>query len=112
MKIISVSRKKIIVHEDCYAKFTSANGNFPLAGIAIPILNLDDIRTEKENLETISEYKQRLKIPDHVLSIKAHSDYRKHPELNEETPRTHPSPEILKTLPHQTTYSWEKTVCP
>jgi hypothetical protein len=108
-KIISVSRKKIVVHEECYAKFNSVNGMYPLAGFKVPSLHLDNLKSEAENLETIKEYKNRVGIPDHVLSIKSLSDYRKHPELNEPTPPTHPSTEMMKTLTSQAQESGEKT---
>jgi hypothetical protein len=109
-KILSVSRKKILVHEEYYAKYNPANGNNPLKNFDVPVLNLDELKTETENLESIREYKERLQIPDHVLSIKSLSDYRKHPELNEETPPTHPSPEMMKALSYQTPDSGENTV--
>jgi len=108
-KIISVSRKKIVVHEEYYAKFDHTSGATPLMNFAVPVIDLDDIKTESENLETIMEYKKKMNIPDHVLSIKSLSDYRRHPELNEETPPTHPSPEMLQQLTSQTTDSGEKT---
>jgi hypothetical protein len=77
-KILSASRKKILVHEEYYAKFNPANGNNPLKKFAVPVLKLDELKTKKENLESIREYKERLQIPDHVLSIKSLSDYRTH----------------------------------
>jgi hypothetical protein len=68
-KILSVSKKKIIVHEEFYAKFNSANGSNPLAHFLVPVIDLDGITTQAENLERIQEYKNKLEIPDHVLSI-------------------------------------------
>jgi hypothetical protein len=97
-KIISVSRKKIIVHEEFYAKFDQTSGSFPLQHFSVPAINLEDVKTENENLESIREYKERMKIPDHVLSIKSLSDYRKHPEINEPTPPTQPSPAMMQQL--------------
>jgi hypothetical protein len=81
-KILSVSRKKIIVREEYYAKFDWTSGGLPLNTFSVPVLDLDEIKTANDNLETIREYKDRMKIPDHVLSIKSLFDYRKHPELN------------------------------
>jgi hypothetical protein len=89
-KILSVSKKKIVVHEECYAKFDSAKGTNPLAHFVIPVIDLDNTRTEIENLEKITNYKKEYNIPDHVLSIKALSDFQKHPELNIATPTTRP----------------------
>jgi hypothetical protein len=37
-KIISVSQKKIIVDEECYAKFSSVSGMYPFAGFEVPRL--------------------------------------------------------------------------
>jgi hypothetical protein len=108
-KIISVSRKKIIVHEEFYAKFDPAKGGLPLDNFTVPVINLEDIKTETENLETIKEYKERMKIPDHVLSIRSLSDYKKHPELNEPTPTTRPSPAMMKQLDNLTPDPGEKT---
>ena len=97
-KIISVSRKKIIVHEEFYVKYDPTKGGLPLDNFKVPVINLDEVKTEQENLETIREYKDRMKIPDHVLSIKSLSDYRKHPELNEPTPPTQPSPAMMSEV--------------
>jgi len=58
-KILSVWKKKILVHEECYAKFDSANGTNPLAHFVIPVIDLDNTKTEVENLETIREYKKK-----------------------------------------------------
>jgi len=43
-KIISVSRKKLVVHEECYAKFDFSKGNLPLQNFEIPILDLNAIK--------------------------------------------------------------------
>jgi hypothetical protein len=100
-KIISVSRKKLVVHEECFAKFDLSKGGFPLSNFEIPVLDLNAIKTETQNLESIKEYKDRMQIPDHVLSIKSLSDYRRNPELNESTPPTHPPREMMKMLSNQ-----------
>jgi hypothetical protein len=78
-KILSVSKKKIVVHVECYAKFDNANGTNPLAHFVIPMIDLDNTKAEVENLEKISGYKKKYNIPDHVLSVKALSDFQKHP---------------------------------
>ncbi len=54
-KIISVSRKKIIVHEEFYAKYDPTKGGLPLDNFVVPVVNLDEVKTEQENLETIRE---------------------------------------------------------
>jgi hypothetical protein len=79
----------------------------PLASFAIPTIDLDEEKTAMENLERISEYKEKLKIPDHVLSIKSLSDHNRHPELNESMPPTHP-PQSMH-LNYQPTAPGEKT---
>ena len=95
-EILSVSRKKIHVHEECYAKFDPSEEEMPLAYFAIPTINLDEEKTAAENLEKISDYKSKMRIPDHVLSIKSLSDYNRHPELNEPIPPTHQSESIYE----------------
>ncbi len=45
-KIVSVSKKKIILHEECYAKFNSANGINPLANFAVPVIDIRKPRRE------------------------------------------------------------------
>jgi hypothetical protein len=108
-KILSVSKKKIIVHEEFYAKFNSANGSNPLAHFLVPVIDIDDVKTQTENLERIKEYKTKFDIPDHVLSIKCLSDYQKHPELNTATPTTHPPERMLQHFTHHTTTHDDKS---
>jgi hypothetical protein len=97
--ILSVSKKKIIVHEEFYAKFNSANGSNPLAHFLVPVIDLDVIKTQAENLERIQEYKKKLEIPNHVLSVKCLSDHQKHPEFNTATPTNHPPQQMLQQVP-------------
>ena len=97
-KILSVSKKKIIVHEECYAKFDNANGTNPLAHFVIPTIDLDNTKMDVNNLEKISEYKKKYNIPDHVLSVKALSDFQKHPELNAAIPTTRPPKVMFKDI--------------
>ncbi len=97
-KILSVSKKKFVVHEECYAKFDNANGTNPLAHFVIPMIDLDNTKAEVENLEKISDYKKKYNIPDHVLSVKALSDLQKHPELNVANPPTNPPKVIFKDI--------------
>jgi hypothetical protein len=97
-KILSVSKKKILVHEECYAKFDNANGTNPLAHFVIPTIDLDNTKMEVDNLEKISEYKKKYNIPDHVLCVKALSDFQKHPELNIANPTTHPPKVMFKDI--------------
>jgi hypothetical protein len=63
-KVISVSRHKVHCHEEAYAKY--------------------------DPTKTIKDYKDKFKIPDHVLSVKCLSDFNRHPEMNEALPRTAP----------------------
>jgi len=108
-KILSVSKKKIIVHEELYAKFNSANSSNPLAHFQVPVVDLDEMKTQAENLERIQEYKKKLEIPDHVLSIKCLSDFQKHPELNTATPTTHPPHEMLQHFPNHAATNDDKS---
>jgi hypothetical protein len=99
-KILSVSRKKMLVHEECYARYDPTMGTNPLANFSFetPVINIDAVKTQTENLQTIKDYKKLMQIPDHVLSVKGLSDYARHPELNEPTPDTRPPPEMLQHL--------------
>jgi hypothetical protein len=106
-KVLSVSRKKILVHEEFYAKFNKDNGTNPLANFAIPVIDLETVKNQVENLQTIKEYKEAQGIPDHVLSVKCLSDHKKHPELNEATPTTRPPKEMI--IAHQHENQGEKT---
>jgi hypothetical protein len=94
-KVISVSRHKVHCHEEAYAKYDPAKGGNPLESFAVPKVDLDKTRTKEENLQSIQEYKDKLNIPDHVLSVKCLSDFSRHPEMNEAMPRTEP-PEKMK----------------
>jgi hypothetical protein len=99
-KVLSVS-KKIVVHEEFYAKFNKDNSTNPLANFAVPTIDIETVKTQVENLQTIKEYKEAQGIPDHVLSVKCLSDYQKHPELNEPTPSTRPPIEMLNAHQHE-----------
>ncbi len=89
-KVISVSRHKVHCHEEAYAKYDPAKGGTPLESFAVPKMGLEKIKTKKENLQTIQDYKEKFQIPDHVLSVKCLSDFNRHPELNEAMPKTEP----------------------
>jgi hypothetical protein len=49
-KIISVSRKKILCHEEIYATFDSSKGMTPATGVENFKLNLDNVKEEMEGL--------------------------------------------------------------
>jgi hypothetical protein len=89
-KVISVSRHKVHCHEEAYAKYDPSTGGNPLEHFAVPKVDLEGEKTKGENLQTIKEYKEKFKIPDHVLSVKCLSDFNRHPEINEALPRTAP----------------------
>ncbi len=71
-KILSISRKKIVVHEECYANYEPSMGMNPLASFTFdtPTIKTDALKTQIENLEMIMDYKELMQIPDHVLSVK------------------------------------------
>jgi hypothetical protein len=76
-KVISVSRKTILCHEEVYATFDAT-----------------------KSLSQLIEFKQIYNIPDHVLSIKVLDDYKRNQEFNENTP-TNPPRTFLKSIsPH------------
>ena len=68
-KVISVSRHKVHCHEEAYAKYDPSTGGNPLENFAVPKVDIDRERSKEENLEMIREYKEKYKIPDHVLSV-------------------------------------------
>jgi hypothetical protein len=90
-KILSVSRHKVHCHEEAYARYDPTSGKDPLATFGLPKINLETTRTTQENLETIKDYKKKYSIPDHVLSVKCLSDFRRNAELNEPLPNTEPT---------------------
>ena len=100
-KVLSVSKKKIVVHEEFYAKYNKDNNTNPLANFAIPTIDIETVKTQVENLQTIKQYKEAQGIPDHVLSVKCLSDHKKHPELNEPTPTTRPPIKMIQAHQHE-----------
>jgi hypothetical protein len=116
-----LSRKKIVVNEECYARYDPTMGTNPLANFTFetPEIRIDEVKTQTENLQKISDYKKLMNIPDHVLSVKGLSDYKRHPELNEPTPDTRPPPDIPnppsdsggETMPHVPEHkAWNKNL--
>jgi hypothetical protein len=101
-KIISVSRKMILCHEEIYATFDASKGMAPATGVENFKLNLDNVKGEVEGLTQISEFKMLYKIPDHVRSIEFLDDYKRNQEFNDPDP-TNPPRKILEAiLPHPT----------
>ena len=105
-KIISVSRKKILCHEEIYATFDSSKGMTPATGVENFKLNLDNVKGKVEGLTQISEFKTIYKIPDHVLSIKFLDDYKRNQEFNDPDP-TNPPRKIMEAILPQSTAQGE-----
>jgi hypothetical protein len=105
-KIISVSRKKILCHEEIYATFDSSRGMAPATNVENFKLNLDNVKGEVEGLTQISEFKTIYKIPDHVLSIKFLDDYKRNQEFNDPDP-TNPPRKIMEAILPQSTAQGE-----
>ena len=101
-KIISVSRKKILCHEEIYATFDSSKGMTPATNIENFQLNLDNVKGSVEGLAKISEFKTIYNIPDHVLSIKFLDDYKRNQEFNDPEP-TNPPRKIFDAILPQST---------
>jgi hypothetical protein len=99
-KILSVSRKKVLCHEELYAKFDAKKGNAPVADFDAFKINLDNVKGEVEGLNEIGKFKQLYNIPDHVLSVKLLDDYRRNPEFNEASPANPPRKMIEAISPH------------
>ena len=111
-KVISVSRHKVHCHEEAYAKYDPTTGGNPLEHFAVPKVDLEGEKTKGENLKTIKDYKEKFKIPDHVLSVKCLSDFNRHPEMNEALPRTAPPAQMGKFFDPQHSNQGEKTFVP
>jgi hypothetical protein len=80
-KVMSVSRKKVLCHEEIYATFDATKGKTPIADIEAFKIDLDSVKGEVEGLNNI---------PDHVLSVKFLDDYKRNPEFNEASPANPP----------------------
>jgi hypothetical protein len=75
-------------------------------------MDIDKEKTKAENLEMIKEYKEKFKIPDHVLSVKCLSDFSRNPEMNEALPRTAPPAKMANFFDPQHSNQGEKTFVP
>ncbi len=98
-KVMSVSRKKVLCHEEIYATFDATKGQAPVANFEAFKINLDNVKGEVEGLNKIGEFKKLYNIPDHVLSVKLLDDYRRNPEFNEASPADPPRKMIEAILP-------------
>jgi hypothetical protein len=75
-KVISVSRKKVHCHEMMYAKFDAEHQTRPRIEFKDFTLDKDEVDTAIKKAAVCRE------IPDHVLSVKALSDFKRNKELN------------------------------
>jgi hypothetical protein len=101
-KVMSVSRKKVLCHEEIYATFDATKGKTPIADIEAFKMDLDSVRGEVEGLNKIGDFKKLYNIPDHVLSVKFLDDYKRNPEFNEASPTNPPRKMIEAISPHPT----------
>jgi hypothetical protein len=110
-KVMSVSRKKVLCHEEIYATFDATKGKTPIADIEAFKIDLDNVKVkgEVEGLNKIGDFKKRYNIPDHVLSVKFLDDYNRNPELNEANP-TNPPRKIIDVISPQSTVQGENPV--
>jgi hypothetical protein len=99
-KVISVSRKKVLCHEERYAKSNLPMTINSIADATKLKADLESLRNENEGLEVITNYKETFNIPDHVLSVKSLDDYKRNPELNEATPTDPPRQITAAFSPH------------
>ncbi len=99
-KVISVSRKKVLCHEERYATSGSLSMRNSIVDFTTLKSDLESLQGEKEGLEAIASFKQTFDIPDHVLSVKCLDDYKRNDEMNTATP-TNPPRQIPETFePH------------
>jgi hypothetical protein len=103
-KIMSVSVKKVLCHEEIYATFDATKGRTPVADIAAFKLNLDNVKGE--GLNKIGEFKKLYNIPDHVLFVKFLDDYKRNQEFNDAN-ATYPPRKIIEAILPQSTVRGE-----
>jgi hypothetical protein len=108
-KVMSVSRKKVLRHEEIYATFDATKGKTSIADIEAFKMDLDSVRGEVEGLNKIGDFKKLYNIPDHVLSVKFLDDYRRNPEFNESSP-TNPPRKMMEAISPQPTVQGENSV--
>jgi hypothetical protein len=101
-KVMSVSRKNVLCHEEIYATFDATKGRTPVADIAAFKLNLDNVKGQVEGLNKIGEFKKLYNVPDHVLSVKCLDDYKRNQEFSEASPTDPPRKMIEAILPQST----------
>ena len=100
-KIISVSRKKVLCHEEeIYATFDAKKGRAPLDYFDAFTTDVETVKGGVEGLNEIGKFKELYNITDHVLSVKLLDDYRRNPECNEESPTDPPRKLMEAILPH------------
>ena len=99
-KVISVSRKKVLCHEERYATSDSLSLKNSIADFTTLKADLESTQGEMEGLEVIAKFAQTFDIPDHVLSVKCLDDYKRNEQMNIATP-TNPPRQITETFePH------------
>ena len=103
-KVISVSRKKIHCHEECYAMFDPTTQPRPF--IAFTDFSMREDECEAAMQEAVFQNEVELAavrrdpaIPRHVPSIKSLSDYQRNADLNVQDPIPKPPQSMLE--PHQ-----------
>jgi hypothetical protein len=108
-KVISVSRKKVLCHEEIYATFDSTKGKTPIADIEAFRIDLGNVKAEVEGLNKIGEFKKLFNIPDHVLPVKFLDDYKRNQEFNEANPINSPR-KMIEAISPQSTVKGENPV--
>jgi hypothetical protein len=100
-KVISVSRKKIHCHEECYARFDPTTQSRPF--IAFTHFSMREDECEAAMQEAVFQNEQELAavrrdpaIPRHVQSIKSLSDYKRNEDLNVQEPTPRPPHAMLE----------------
>ena len=88
-KVISVSRKKVHCHEECYAKFDLTTQTRPLItfkDFTLVESEIDDAIAEAKTMDNnaLKKFKQDHGIPKHVPSVKILSDFNRNSYLNED----------------------------
>jgi hypothetical protein len=116
-KIISVSRKKVHCHEQCYAKFDPTTKTRPLVTFTDFTLvesEIDDAIAEAKTMDkrALKKFKKDHGIPKHVPSVKSLSDFNRNSHLNEDPDIATIPKYMMRDLPQESHLGEEESQQP
>ena len=89
-KIISVSRKKVTCHEQMYATFDPLIHSKPQINFVDFALDENEVNEAITRAKMVVDKEIESNIPDHVMSIKSLSDYKRNSNFNLAEPKNMP----------------------